>query len=135
MLEKRTSANISLDELSGATGISTGVLRILENDDREHFPAEVYTRGFYKKYAEFLGLDPEEILAAYQQLSTRPNKGGGSSRYDFNTVVTLKGQEESFFVETARRLILPVIILLCGALLYWVYTNYLSSYNPLDYFK
>ena len=62
MQERRISLNIGLEEVSEATGISPGVLKTLENDDREQFPAEVYVKAFYKKYVEFLGLDPEEIL-------------------------------------------------------------------------
>ena len=132
MQEKRRSRNIGLEEVSGATGISAGVLKTLENDDREQFPAEVYIKAFYKKYAKYLGLDPEEILSVYQQQSQRQSKTGG--RYDFSTVVTLKGQGESLFAEIARRLFVPIIVVLGGVLLYWIYINYLAPYNPIDFF-
>jgi cytoskeletal protein RodZ len=131
--KKRTSQNISLEEVSEATGISAGVLKTLESDDREQFPAEVYTKGFYKKYAEYLGLNPDEILSVYQQQSDRQGKTRG--RLNLSTIVTLKGKEEGLFGEITRRLFLPVIIILCGVLLYWIYINFLSSYNLLDYFR
>jgi cytoskeletal protein RodZ len=131
--EKRVSLNIGLEEVSEATGISTGVLKTLESDDREHFPAELYVKAFYKKYADFLELDPEEVLSAYQQKSQRRGKSRG--RYSFGTVVTLKGQEESLFVEIARKFLVPIVVVLGAVSLYWIYSNYLSSYNPIDYFK
>ncbi len=131
--EKRISRNIELEEVSEATGISTGVLKILESDNREQFPAEVYIKGFYKKYAEFLGLNPDDILSAYQQHSDRQKKTG--SRSSFNTVITLKGQDEKHIGGIVRRLLLPIIIVIGIALLYWIYVNYLTAFNPLDYFR
>lgn len=131
--ESRLRRNVSLEEVSEATGISPGILNILENDDREQFPAEIYLKAFYKKYAAYLELDPEEILSVYLQQSQKKNQKG--SRLHFSTVVTLKKKEESLFVEIVRRSFVPVIVVLGGFLLYWIYNNYLSSFNPIDFFK
>ena len=133
MQERRISLNIGLEEVSEATGLSTGVLKTLESDDKEQFPAEIYIKAFYQKYAKYLRLDPEEILSAYQQQSETQGKKGG--RYNFSTVITLKGRGESLFAEIARRLFVPIIVVLGGVLLYWIYSNYLSPYNPIDFFK
>ena len=133
MQERRISLNIGLEEVAEATGISTGVLKTLEDDDREQFPAEVYVKAFYKKYAEFLGLGPEEILSVYPQQSRKKSKTGG--RFNSNIVVTLKGQEETLFSGISRKLFVPIIVVLSAVLLYWVYKNYLAPYNPIDFFK
>lgn len=130
--QERISRNIGLEEVCDATGISAGVLKTLESDDREQFPAEVYVKAFYKKYAKYLGLDPEEILSAYVQKSGRQKKTRGNPNFD--TVITLKGQEDNLLAEIARRLFVPVILILAGILLYWIYSNYLTSYNPIDLF-
>jgi len=47
----------------------------------------------------------------------------------FNTVITIKGQEENLLPDSLRRLLLPIIIIALGFLIYWIYTNYLSSHN------
>ena len=133
MQEKRISRNIALEEVAEATGISVGVLKTLESNDREKLPAEVYIKAFYKKYAKYLELDPEELLSAYQQQSQKQSKTGG--RFHFATVITLKGQGESLFAEIARRLFMPIVVVLGGVLLYWIYNNYLAPYNPIDFFK
>jgi len=130
--KKRLSRNIELEEVSAATGISPGVLRSLENDERGLLPAEVYVKAFYKKYAEYLGLDPEKILSAYNQHPRNPRKPG--DRLNLNTVITLKGQEETLLAGIARRLSVPVIIVLLGVLLYWLYRNYLSSFKLPGFF-
>lgn len=133
MQERRVSLNIGLEEVSEATGISPGVLKTLENDDREQFPAEVYVKAFYKKYVEFLGLDPEVILSAYQQQSHKKSKARG--RFNSSTVITLKGQEEALFPGISRKLLVPIIVFLGAVLFYWIYSNYLASYNLVDFFK
>ena len=124
---KRMSRNIALEEVSGATGISVAVLQALENEDREQLPAEVYVKAFYKKYAEFLGVEPEKIQAKYQQQPRKQKKAGRG--YDFSTVVTLKDQEENLFLDILRRVFLPVAIFILGILLYWIYRNYLAPYH------
>ena len=133
MQERRTSLNIGLEEVSEATGISPGVLKTLENDDRDQFPAEVYVKAFYKKYLEFLGLDPEVILSAYQQQSHKKSKARG--RFNSSKVITLKGQEEALFPGISRKLLVPIIVFLGAVLFYWIYSNYLASYNLVDFFK
>jgi cytoskeleton protein RodZ len=133
MRDKRISRDIGTEEVSAATGISTTVLQALENDDRENLPAEVYIKAFYKKYAEYLGLDFAEVQAKYQQQAQSLKKT--RRRFDFNTVVTLKGHGGSIFTETLRRLFLPMAILLLGILLYWIYKNYLAPYNPLGFYQ
>ena len=128
---KRMSRNIALEEVSGATGISVAVLQALENEDREQLPAEVYVKAFYRKYAEYLGVDPGDIGEKYQHqpkdLKKRKHSAG------FNTVVTLKGQEEKMAVEILRRLILAVALLILGLVFYWIYKNYLGSYNAFGF--
>lgn len=95
-------------------------------------PAEVYIRAFYKKYADYLGLDPEEIFAAYGQQPLK--KGRTGSKFNFNTVVTLKGKEENKLAGIANKLFIAVIIVFSGVLLYWIYKNYLASSIPFDLF-
>jgi len=128
---KRMSRNITLEEVSESTGISTAVLQALEKNDREKLPAEVYIKAFYKKYAEYLGENPEETHATYTQQAKSPKKE--KNRPDFNTVITLKGTEESSFVVILRRLFVPIVILVLGVLLFWIYNNYLAPYNPLGF--
>ena len=130
---KRMSRNIALEEVSDSTGISTTILQALENEDRDELPAEVYIKAFYKKYAQYLDADPEEIQAKYQQKAGNLKKSGRTS--GFNTVITIKGQEENFFIETLRRLLLPLIIIVSVILVYWIYKNYLTSYNPFGFLR
>ena len=95
-------------------------------------PAEVYTRAFYKKYAAYLGLDPEEILATYEQQPQKQKRT--ESRINFGTVVTLKDKEENMLAGLANKMFFAGVIILAGVILYWIYKNYLAQYNPLSFF-
>ena len=130
--DKRMNRDIGLEEVSAATGISSTVLRALENDDRDKLPAEVYVKAFYRKYAEYLDVDFEELQAKYQQQAQNLKKT--RRRFDFSTVITLRGQGGNIVTETLRRLLLPIVILLFGFLLYWIYNNYLAPNNPLGFY-
>jgi len=130
---KRISLDITLEEVSDVTGISTAVLQALENGDKEHLPAEVYIKAFYNKYTDHLGLNFEDTYSKYQQQAKSLEKSG--NRYHFNTVITLKGHERKNFAGFLRRLFLPTVILVSGVLLYWIYKNYLAAYNPLGFFR
>src|SRR5262249_7627261 len=45
--------------------ISKRYLEALERGDFSRLPAPVFTRGFIRAYAGYLGLDPEEMVNAY----------------------------------------------------------------------
>jgi len=129
--EKRMSRDISIEEVSASTGISTAVLQALENEDWEQLPAEVYIKAFYKKYAAYLGLDSAEIQAKYRKQPEKQEQV--KDRWGFSTVATLKGQRGNLFAETLRRLFLPVAIVVLGVLLYLFYKNYLAPDNSLGF--
>lgn len=61
----RTTQGKSLDEAARITCINPTILTNLEADDFTRMPAEVFTRGFIKLYAQYLGLDVNETLKLY----------------------------------------------------------------------
>jgi cytoskeleton protein RodZ len=126
----RLNRKIALQEVSDATGISLGILQALEEEDKERLPAEVYIKAFYKKYAAFLELSPEEFPA----LSSRQNdegKTGQDTMFNFQTVVELKNPDESQYSDTIRLLLISTLVILLVALFYWAYK---TNFNPLDFF-
>jgi hypothetical protein len=60
---KRGERGLSIDQAAASTRIRAEYLRALEADDHQVFAAPVYVRGHIRTYANFLGLDPEELLA------------------------------------------------------------------------
>ena len=61
----RLVREVSLESIATATKISKRHLEALERGDFSRLPAPVFTRGFIRAYAGYLGLDPEEMVNAY----------------------------------------------------------------------
>jgi cytoskeletal protein RodZ len=71
----RRSQHKTLEEAAAVTRIPVKALAALEADDYDLLPAEVFTRGFIKLYAGYLGLDPAETLKQFiNQENVDPDK-------------------------------------------------------------
>lgn len=62
---QRERKGIVLDQAADDTRIREKFLRALEDGDYQSLPGAVYTKGFLRNYAEYLDLDPEELVAIY----------------------------------------------------------------------
>ncbi len=69
--QARIDKGVSLAEAERATFIRRRYLEALEADDYAALPALVYTRGFIRTYAEYLGLNPQAMVDLYQPPRTR----------------------------------------------------------------
>ncbi|HUF17874.1 MAG TPA: helix-turn-helix transcriptional regulator, partial [Thermoanaerobaculia bacterium] len=63
--KEREIRGISLAEIAEATKVSKRFLGAIENDDFATLPAPVFTRGFVREYARYLGLNAEEMVTRY----------------------------------------------------------------------
>src|SRR5512140_329539 len=62
---EREIRGISLKEIADATKISKRFLEAIERNDHKTLPAPVFTRGFVREYARYLGLNAEDIVNRY----------------------------------------------------------------------
>jgi len=60
----REARNLSLEQVSRSTHIHAHVLKALEADDTAKLGV-VYTRSFLRLYADFLGLDKDEVVTRF----------------------------------------------------------------------
>jgi cytoskeleton protein RodZ len=58
----RRERGLSLEDVEEATKIRSRYLQALEGEDFGALPDPVYVRGFVRTYADFLGLDGEELV-------------------------------------------------------------------------
>lgn len=65
--ETRLRKGLTLDRIADDTNISVRFLSKIENDDFSGFPGELYTLGFIRNYAEYLGMDADEILKIHRE--------------------------------------------------------------------
>lgn len=64
----REEKGLTLRDAQVETKIRTRYLEALERGDDSVVPGEVYFRGFLRSYANFLGLDGQELAARYKAL-------------------------------------------------------------------
>ena len=68
----RESKGISLDQIANQTRISTRFLAAIENEEFQLLPGGIFNRGFVRSFAEAVGLDPDQAVAAYERVSSVP---------------------------------------------------------------
>jgi cytoskeletal protein RodZ len=113
--EARLKKGFTLDKVADDTNISVRFLAKLENDDFTGFPGEPYIVGFLRNYAEFLGLDPEEVVGTYKSQSTKALPSSSENIPTEDPIPPVAAKEP-------RKLPLAglVAILILGAALLWV---------------
>jgi cytoskeleton protein RodZ len=65
--EARNRRKVELSEVEASTRIRLRYLRAIEDEEWDVLPGGVYTRGFIRTYAGFLGLDGERLAEDYRQ--------------------------------------------------------------------
>jgi transcriptional regulator with XRE-family HTH domain len=75
--EARNRRKIDLSEVEEATRIRIRYLQAIENEEWDVLPGGVYTRGFIRTYASYLGLDGERLADDYRRsLEGAEGEGG-----------------------------------------------------------
>ncbi|MBP9827210.1 helix-turn-helix domain-containing protein [Candidatus Saccharibacteria bacterium] len=64
---RRESLDIALSEAETATRVRGKYLEAIEAGDYDALKDDVYSRGYVKNYADYLGLDTKPILRLYEQ--------------------------------------------------------------------
>jgi len=65
---ERLRRNLELDRISTDLKISAKLLEAMEADRFDKLPGGVFTRSFVRQYANYLGLDEQEIAASLQRM-------------------------------------------------------------------
>ena len=69
----RSARGMSLEDLAQSTKLRASILAAMEDDDFSHCGGLVYARGQLRSIAPVLGLDPEDLVDAFDDgLRGRP---------------------------------------------------------------
>ncbi|TFH36586.1 MAG: helix-turn-helix domain-containing protein [Anaerolineales bacterium] len=79
--EARERLGFTLEEVERSTRMRKVRLEALERGDFDSLPSRVQAQGFLRNYAEFLGMDSEQILQQFAQI-----EGGGARGVARNSV-------------------------------------------------
>jgi len=70
--QARVQRGLSLEDCERDTRISKRYLDALEREDWKVFPAPVYSRAFLRTYAQYLGLNPVELMRQFLAQTEEP---------------------------------------------------------------
>jgi len=70
--QARVQRGLTLEDCERDTRISKRYLDALEREDWKVFPAPVYSRAFLRTYAQYLGLNPAELMRQFLAQTEEP---------------------------------------------------------------
>ena len=68
----REQRGFGLDDVAESLHVMAPTIAAMEENKFDGFGAPVYARGFLRKYANFLGIDADAVIAAYDRLGSAP---------------------------------------------------------------
>jgi cytoskeleton protein RodZ len=77
----RMEKKISLEKVSEETRIAIRNLQLIEKEDLEALPAEVFVRGFLRAFARAIGADAGEAVKLYDARLTLESRLSGAGRF------------------------------------------------------
>src|SRR5947209_14692529 len=121
---EREIRGISVKEISDATKISKRFLEAIERNDHRTLPAPVFTRGFIREYARYLGLNAEEIVNRYNFAAAGDDRIEQSAHLERLVDVQRpprpkKGIPPPYARVDRNVVLLVVIVAALGAAFYW----------------
>ncbi len=112
LLAARERADLSLEFASQETKIPVRMLEYLETDNFDAVPAKVYTKGFLKTYAGFLGLDVEHVLNKYEVQTGQTHKTRGDMWEIETEVIEEKLDSPKVFMRVGIPAIIVIVALI-----------------------
>ncbi|MFN2149808.1 MAG: helix-turn-helix domain-containing protein [Anaerolineales bacterium] len=124
--ETRERLGLTLGEIERTTHIRVARLEALERGDLESMPSEAQARGFLRNYADALGLDPEELLARYDESRGQKLSRPRAAELAHIPAPRRPGRSASEFILTT------LVALAVIAVLVWGSGQLLEAFNQSD---
>ena len=123
LLKWREDRHVQISDVSRNTGIQALYVEYLERGEFEKLPAEVYVRGFLRRYAEFLGVPEEPLLRQYER-ERGMNRSIGSTRSEEESAQRSAFRNIPAAIITPARITIASFTLLGIAAFLYVYAQY-----------
>lgn len=87
--QERERQELSIEDIEQGTSIRATYIEAIENGEYDKLPGTVYTKGFIKNYAKFLGMDADsvvkEFVADIAELSAEAEAKAAAENADANS--------------------------------------------------
>lgn len=127
--QAREQLGLTLEEAERATRIRPRYLQAIEDGDLDALPSLVQARGFLSNYADFLGLDSDEILLRYADRIGKRNSSrrpvGSLERPPANPTIQIRARRPRWL--TLDLFVAGFIVLAVVGILIWGVSRLLES--------
>jgi cytoskeleton protein RodZ len=114
----RKKRKLEIEEVAQELHLDIGVVRALENDERDKLPAPIFVQGYLKSYGRLVGLPVDKLIKDYSEQMGEPPP-----------LHVIKSAERLPAVsQRSIRLIRYVIVLLLLAILVWLAYPFIERY-------
>jgi cytoskeleton protein RodZ len=114
----RKKRKLEIEEVAQELHLDIGVVRALENDERDKLPAPIFVQGYLKSYGRLVGLPVDKLIKDYSEQMGEPPP-----------LHVIKSAERLPAVsQRSIRLIRYVIVLLLLAILVWLVYPFIERY-------
>ena len=72
LTDRRAARSLTLEKVTQSIKIRLPYLQAIEKGEWDQLPGEVYVRGFIRRYAQYLGIDGDKLIAPYVKISESP---------------------------------------------------------------
>ncbi|MGD2058096.1 MAG: DUF4115 domain-containing protein [Anaerolineales bacterium] len=127
--ERRERLGLTLEEVERSTRMRVNRLEALEAGKFDTLPSVVQLHGFLRNYADFLGLDPEEILKKVEAVSGAERKSKPLLRRSRSGARDLQRPGNSGGRSITEILLSGGIVVAVAALLIWGLGSIVASLN------
>jgi cytoskeleton protein RodZ len=120
--QAREYKSVSLRDVERKTRIPRRHLHALETEQFDQLPPLIYARGIVRNYAQYLGVDPMDALARFEQ--SHGQRSGG-----FRVVPAIKTTEvPSHWVPNFA--IIAFMVIMSAVIFAWMYSAYFAPPDP-----
>jgi len=122
---EREIRGLSQDDIAKKVGIHKKYIAILENNDYQNFPPDVYIIGFIKRFARALNIDEKKILEIY-------NKEKNIQNISRSKTIKLPNitKKFSFKLDSKLLTLLIIAIIFIGSIIYIGYQIFSINTAP-----
>ena len=120
LLAARKKQSVTVAEIAKELHISEQKVEALERNDFEMLGAQVFAKGYIRKYAQMVGVDADEIVADYDELAA------------VDTQPLFKARRRTRREMSPGPWIAVIVLIIIIATVYWVITNQPGLFSLSD---
>jgi len=125
--DTREERGFTLDYIQEVTKIQKRFLQAIEEDRLDRLPGEFYARVFIRQYAEAVGLNADELLAAHQEVAPAADLEEDLKSVSHEPSIDMSSNESKVLKFLPK--IIVLLFVAVGIFLIWYFYN---SYNPTN---